>query len=360
MATAEVAIACGSWTRSASGSSTTQPSTSSTLWDDLDIEVRLNLIARAWQLSQKNAVCHPTRPTSSHGARTQTAGAKVIHRLNWEILVEVNYISPETNVALLEQNHPSPPLRQHAIFKPLIVPNASPKQSRLSAQCEPPKAIDDTLRDPSRTGHAACQRAPAPEENAPAPSDPETTSRRSREDSIFRDPSMDVHIDFSSEEGFSQFAKKKKKAPAPAAFNWGDELNKGDGTAGDDGNGGDQNGGGGGGDAAGSGNGGDAGGGGSGGGDDDKDKDKDKKDDPAPEDPWGAFEAAGTKKKKGKKGAEPEPVPEPVPTTFDDIKLDDPPPDEGKKETKTGVFASWGSSWLTGGSGTKASDPLRK
>ncbi|KAK8048564.1 hypothetical protein PG994_010294 [Apiospora phragmitis] len=318
MATAEVANTCGSWTRSAYGSPPTLPSTTSTLWDDLDVQVRLNLIARAWQISQKNA----------------------------------------TNVALREQNNPSSLLRQQVISKPLIVPNASPKRSRLSAQCDTPGPIDDTLHDPSRTDQGACQRAPTPED-APAPSNPETTRRRSREDLIFRDPSMDVQVDFSSEEGFSQFAKKKKKA-APTTFNWGAELGKdGDGPNGDDGNGGDQNGGGG---DTGAGGGGDAGGGGSGGGDDDKDKDEDKKDEP--EDPWGAFEAAGAKKKKGKKGTEPEPAPE----AFDEVNLND--PGEGKKEAKSGVFASWGSSWVTGsgdtggstwfGSGTKAAEPPPK
>ncbi|KAK7952452.1 uncharacterized protein PG986_008180 [Apiospora aurea] len=55
MATPELATACGSWIESPSGSPTTLPSTTSTLWDDLDIQVRLNLIARAWQLEKKNA-----------------------------------------------------------------------------------------------------------------------------------------------------------------------------------------------------------------------------------------------------------------------------------------------------------------
>lgn len=172
---------------------------------------------------------------------------------------------------------------------------------------------------------------------------------------MFHDPAMDALIDFSSQNGIYQRAKKKKgKTTQP--FDWAAETKKDDPV---------DNGGGDGGDGGGP-NGGDNAGGAGGGDDGDKDKksDKDKKDkgkdkkedDEAqnPDEVWSDFESAGKKlKKKGKKDLEPEPA---KPDVFQDIKIDEPRPsldhsvgtNESKTNAKASPFSGWGSSWTSG------------
>lgn len=199
---------------------------------------------------------------------------------------------------------------------------------------------------------------------------PPTSNERQEDQSLFRDPTMAPPIDFQSETGFKQAAKKKggKAAKNAKASPWDEPEEKkeeGEG-AGDGGDGGKDNTGG-------------ADAGGDGDKKDDEQKDGDKKEDgkeggdPPPEDEeWGSF-APTKSKKKGKKGKGEEPAPAaPVVTekdenvssfdNFDDIKLDTPmidldlnfdaPPEEKKSG---GILGSWASSWTTGGTTTKAS-----
>jgi hypothetical protein len=152
-------------------------------------------------------------------------------------------------------------------------------------------------------------------------------------------------IDFGSEEGFTQAAKKKKKA---AASNW-DEPEKDDSKKEEgDGNNGDAKDG----DKA-------TGDTGAGAGDDDKKDDTNgdgtKEADPA--DAWDSFLPAKGKKK-GKKGAKieeaiaaPDPPPAAEFDAFHEINLDTGPSLDltfGDTSTKSSSFGSWGSSWNTG------------
>jgi hypothetical protein len=160
-------------------------------------------------------------------------------------------------------------------------------------------------------------------------------------------------IDFQSQDGFRQAAKKGKKAAKATSKSKWDENEDENGSKKDEGEGGD-----------GGDKGGDAGAGGGG--------DGDKKDDTngngdgadgAPEDDWDNFMPAKGKKK-GKKGKAEDPAPAPAVVekfdAFHEIKLDDTGPmldlsfDTGNTSTKTAGsgFGSWGSSWNTGTTAT--------
>jgi hypothetical protein len=174
---------------------------------------------------------------------------------------------------------------------------------------------------------------------------PPSSLEKRDDQSLFRDPTMTGPIDFGSEEGFTQAAKKKKKA---AASNW-DEPEKDDSKKEEgDGNNGDAKDG----DKA-------TGDTGAGAGDDDKKDDTNgdgtKEADPA--DAWDSFLPAKGKKK-GKKGAKieeaiaaPDPPPAAEFDAFHEINLDTGPSLDltfGDTSTKSSSFGSWGSSWNTG------------
>lgn len=193
------------------------------------------------------------------------------------------------------------------------------------------------------------------------PITPSSSNYKQEDHSIFRDPVMATPIDFNSEDGFKQAAKKKKAAAKPAKSKWGDDEDEG--SKKDDGegsNGGDKAGDAGGdaGDAAGAGD-----------GDDKKDEDKkdeDKKEDEKPEeaedDAWSSFVAPKSKKKGKKNNKVEDPPAEPAPAAkeekeekfdaFHEIKLDDTVPsldlDFGAGAKSSSGFGSWGSSWNTG------------
>ncbi|KAI0842289.1 hypothetical protein F5Y06DRAFT_172648 [Hypoxylon sp. FL0890] len=300
MAAAAVTEFCASATRSAFGWPEIQPSTptETSQWDELDLQTRLELIARAWTLKAQTLSAQDRK--SDHN---------------------VGY---------------------HDISKPLVLPDPTPKRSRrLSRPRDGDSLPPDAPIDPTRTDGAARQRDPSHSASdcPPPPPDNSHRCRGKRRDSLINDPTTESYLDFLSEEGFIQHAKKKKKggAPAPSAFDWSDAI-KNEGGGGDGGDNGDgkQNG-----DAGKSG--GDAGGDGNGNGDDkDKDKDKDKEKDKNEEkekdkkedaaeaktdDAWPTFEPAGGKKKKKGKGQVEEKVDSlessTKPDAFHEIKLDD-------------------------------------
>jgi hypothetical protein len=314
----------------------------------------------------------PSRDCSVAGVvvlRTVAVGEVKLSSAEALRLFAIRKLCKETNGADRKQdidsNDPSRNYHQYTIFKPLIIPDATPKRSRrLLAQCDIPESSDETV-DPARTGEDARQQPLPRDSAAPVPTNPEARRER-RRDVILNDPSMDSLIDFSSEEGFYQFAKKKKKATQ--AFNWDEPEKKDEPPAdGGDGNGGDPNGG----DSGNAGGDGAGAGGGDGDGNgDDKDK-KDEGGDANPDDEWGSFATVGKKKKKGKKGAAVEEptenavpeVPEVKFDSFQEIKLDDPAPalevnfGGDSAENKGSSFGTWGTSWNTGStwdwSGTK-------
>ncbi len=165
--------------------------------------------------------------------------------------------------------------------------------------------------------------------------------------SLFRDPAMTPSVDFQSQDGLKQAAKKKKAAAKNAAkAKWADDEEE-DGTKKDDGGDGND---------GGDNKGGDTGAGGS---DDKKDEtngDGDANGDANPDDTWDSFMPAKSKKK-GKKGKTEDPIPDPTTAAeentelFHEIKLDDAPTldlsfDTGTKSS--GGFGAWGSSWNTG------------
>lgn len=173
---------------------------------------------------------------------------------------------------------------------------------------------------------------------------PPSTVKKEAEQSLFPDPTMAPTVDFQSQDGFQQAAKKKKaNAKNAAKSSWDDDGNE-DGNKKEEGEGnndGDK--------------GGDTGAGGS---DDKKDEtngDGNGNGDGAgdADDTWDSF-APVKSKKKGKKGKAEDPTPAPAddkPDLFHEIKLDDAPTldlsfDTGPKAS--GGFGAWGSSWNTG------------
>lgn len=175
---------------------------------------------------------------------------------------------------------------------------------------------------------------------------PSTLQERDSQD-LFRDPTMAPSVDFQSQEGFTQVAKKKAKAAAKAAAKnkWEDDDE--DGSKKDEGEG--------------SNNGGDKDGDtGTGAGGDDEKKDDANGDgagDANPDDEWSSFTPAKSKKK-GKKGKVEDAAPALQAVekfdAFHEIKLDDTGPmldlsfDTGTTGTKSSGFGAWGSSWNTG------------
>ncbi|KAI2602366.1 hypothetical protein GGR54DRAFT_526260 [Hypoxylon sp. NC1633] len=324
---------CVSATRSGFGWPDARPSvtTATPRWDELDLDTQLRLIARTWIL---------TAPT------------------------------------LLSARHD---LDHHIICKPLVLPDPTPKRSRLPAKPCDDDLLPDFPTDPAEAGQSARQRnLSCSVLGCPSPAVDDSRRRREqRRDPLINDPTPGLYLDLTSDEGVIQHAKKKgAKKSQPQAFNWGAELNKDAGGGADGGAGGDQNGDAGktGGDAGGDGNGDGKGNG------DDKDKDKDKKDKDKEkekekekdeeknmkeevgaakvDETWGSFEPVGKKKKKGKNLVEEktEPMDTPIKSdTFHEIKLDDTKPsldlDFGGStpDSKSGLLSTWGGSWVKGG-----------
>jgi hypothetical protein len=185
------------------------------------------------------------------------------------------------------------------------------------------------------------------------------SSVQKKEDKIlFHDPVMAPSVDFKSDHGFKQMAKKKKAGKAAAAPSKEESEKKDEDESKKEEGGGDN-----GGDKAN----GDTGAGASGDGDGDK-KDDSKQDPPKEEEVVELASFAPVTKGKKKKGkiakleeiiAVPDP-PSAAGDTFDaftEIELDDPGPmldlsfDTGTKAS--GGFGSWGSSWNTGAATTK-------
>ena len=228
---------------------------------------------------------------------------------------------------------------------------------KLLEKWNPPES-DGELADLHDTNALAKRHTPHSFE---ATSTPPTPDERREDQSLFRDPTMAPPIDFKSETGFKQAAKKKGKAAAKKSNAWEEPEEKkdegdgaGDGDAGKDNTGG-------------------ADAGGDGDKKDDDKKDNDKKDNdkgngdgdaPPEEDEWASFAPAKGKKGKGKKGKVEEVAPAPAVVektgdfdAFDEIKLDTSPMldlsfDTPAAETKTGGggfgIGTWASSWTTG------------
>lgn len=230
--------------------------------------------------------------------------------------------------------------------------------------------------NPNRTEGLASSGTQDDKNIHPSPSVSQDTRRSDgSSDGLFRDPGLDTAIDFGSQEGLIHQAKKKGKKPAAAAPTkpTGDNNDdKKDGSGSGNGNSGEQ--GSGEHDTAGNGNASGAGDGGDG--DGNKGKGNDGADAGNGDGGWDDLTDTKGKKKKGKNEPEIGGIPEPAPDppgfggdAFDEIKLGD---DIGGKldlnfgstDTDTkGGFASWGTSWKTGGSGwgwsgssTKAAD----
>ena len=190
--------------------------------------------------------------------------------------------------------------------------------------------------DPSGTDEFAHRRESVQPDACPSRIEP-TIRRRTSEYELLGDPLADVVIDFNSQDGFRDHAKKKKKAATPFSLNDNNEKKDDNAGEGDGGNGGGGNGGGG---DPGNNGAGDGAGDGAGGGDDD----------------WATFTTAKSKKKgKGDAGGLPD-----IPTsdfgtdTFQEIKLGD--DTGGKLDINFGTldltnsFGSSGTKWNTGGS----------
>lgn len=172
---------------------------------------------------------------------------------------------------------------------------------------------------------------------------PSSVEKKTTDQSLFRDPTMAPSVDFQSQDGFVQTAKKAKKAAKIAAkARWGDEDEE-DGNKKEEGEGnndGDK--------------GGDTGAGGS---DDKKDEmngDGDGNGDANADDTWDSF-VTPKSKKKGKKGKTEDPIPDPPAEDktdfFHEIKLDDAPTLDLSFDTGTkagGGLGAWGSGWNTG------------
>ncbi|RYO89934.1 hypothetical protein DL763_005490 [Monosporascus cannonballus] len=341
MAAAEVMAFCASGTRSASGWLTTQPSATASMitvpqWDELDVDVRLKLIASSWLLNQARA---------------------------------------------LPGNGPfSKPTRGCVTTKPLEIPNATPKRSRrISKSCdnedEQSGIPSDIPKDSAQTGEAAKQKCPLSSDSGssqpPTPEDGRRPGER-RSGSLFDDPAMEASVDFSSQKGFIQCGKNKKNRKMQT-FNLNTPIKKDDGRGGgsdegsnNGGNGGDTNG--------------DSGKSGGGAGDDGNDGkdnkgnkgDKDGKDDKQntdgatngnQDDDWAASATVGKKKKKGKNQIETTLEESPADSAkvdgYQDIKLDDTAPSldptsgNTTGNTKTGALGSWA---LWNWSGSKVAD----
>ncbi|KAH6631425.1 hypothetical protein F5144DRAFT_218233 [Chaetomium tenue] len=295
-----------------------------------------------------------------------------------------------------------------------VIPAISPQWARLAPFDE--EDLDspfETLADPTDSG-ACARRRQFPSDNlpvigsAPIAHNPD---RRRRKGGLLNNPSTGLRIDFTSEEGFRQNAKKNKKNNAAKANNNNSNKNNNvDNGAKKEEDAGEANNG----DASGNAPGGDAGSGDGGGGDDKKDDDKkeevkeevkeeekkeekeeekkeEKKEEAEPIDDWGEF-TGGSKKKKKKKGAvvvDPPPAPDPPVVveekaadpappavesgpggfqSFSDIKLDDKRAADAQPSTtgtKSSPFGGWAptsflSSWGLAGSrsSVKAKDSV--
>ncbi|KAI1181872.1 hypothetical protein F5B17DRAFT_450799 [Nemania serpens] len=310
----------------------TSPSTTQALlWTELDLSTRLAFISRQWLVQ------------------------KTTHESN-----RVNQ------------------LRQAVIYKPLTIPDPTPKRSRRLPSFRDEKLlIFGDIVDLTQADERPQQRASNPFEVEGCPAIPPNPPRQQgrQKDSLFSPFLPESHCDLSSEHGFIQHGKKKKKGnQQPLNSHAPEKKDDGGGTSGGADGGADgssnQNG-----DA------GDTGGGAPGKGDgddkkndkkddkkedkkdetkDDKDDKKDGADDPSPDDAWGAFATTSKKKKKGK-GQAGESTDllgtETKFDAFDDIKLNDTGPsldlDFGSSapDTKTSSFSAWGTSWITGASG---------
>ncbi|KAG9230218.1 hypothetical protein BJ875DRAFT_163344 [Amylocarpus encephaloides] len=278
-------------------------------WDEEDTRIRLSLLARAW--------------------------------------VELRSASSSTKLNAYPNREYTWRCRRDR--EPLKIPVPG---SKCHPECsEAPKRTDEVTN--FHDTEARAEKHPSTLTDFPLPAS--RTPPRERNPSLFYDPTMAPAIDFQSDDGFKQMKGKKKKGGAAKANNWEDNEEKkkeeGEGE-GEGNNGGDK----------------DSGDIGAGAGDNDgakkDDANGDGTGDAPPEDDWGSFVPAKSKKK-GKKGKQADEstlvaAPDPPAEKFDafhEIKLDDGPGldlsfDSGfavAKSSTSGV-STWGSNWKTGDS----------
>ncbi|KAF8863353.1 hypothetical protein BDZ45DRAFT_118841, partial [Acephala macrosclerotiorum] len=248
-------------------------------WDEEDTRIRLKLIARAWVQS---------RTSGQHEGACRT---------RMEVLPHSDYT-----------------WRCRWDRTPLNVPGSLDvfRVGRLQ-----PDDRDVDILEPNTD---ALARKHAHDSSEARITPPSSVEKETADQSLFRDPTMAPSVDFQSQDGFVQTAKKAKKAAKNAAkAKWGGEEEE-EGSKKDEGegnNGGD--------------NGGDTGAGGS---DDKKDEtngDGDANGDGNADDTWDSF-VTPKSKKKGKKGKTDDPISDPPAENkadktdfFQEIKLDDAP-----------------------------------
>lgn len=244
----------------------------------------------------------------------------------------------DSQTLTLRQKLPTLTIPQILLEKPLKSPTCSPAWSRrIPRGTEPPRSYEQVM-DFTGTADFVYRRDSDISGSCPSPV---SSSHHRSSDDLLRDPSLDIAIDFSSQTGFREHAKKKKgkaaATPVPLGGSGGGagggggneekrEAEKKDGASGDAG----------------------AGGGGKGDGDDKKDDKKDTKGKDNQDEEWETFGGTKSKKKTDVLGGLPT-----IPTSdfgadaFQEIKLGD--DSGGKSDAKKGL-ASWGTKWNTGGS----------